>query len=204
MKKILIVILVLALSVSFIACSADQNTDQEKEPVALVGGQIVTIELNSGDKIVLEMSEDFALNTVANFVTLANEGYYDGLNFHRVIEGFMIQGGCPDGTGRGGPDFSIKGEFSSNGVENPIIHERGVISMARGRDMDSAGSQFFIVHKAKTSLDSEYAAFGKVIEGLDVVDKIANTPTDSLDFPIEPVTIKSITVDGIIPTPDRN
>ncbi|MDO4740622.1 MAG: peptidylprolyl isomerase [Eubacteriales bacterium] len=153
--------------------------------------------MESGDVINLELYPDVAPNTVANFVTLAQEGYYDGLIFHRVIPGFMIQGGCPDGTGMGGPGYRIKGEFSGNGFTNELKHTRGVISMARSQDPDSAGSQFFIMHADAPHLDGQYAAFGKVIdaESLTTVDKIAATPTDSADKPLIEQRIASITVD---------
>ncbi len=142
----------------------------------------------------LELYPDVAPITVDNFVKLANKGFYNGLTFHRVIKGFMIQGGCPLGTGTGGPGYKIKGEFLSNGVNNPIKHEEGVISMARAMDPNSAGSQFFIMHKASPHLDGQYAAFGKVINGIEVVDKIARVSTDYRDKPLKPVIIESITI----------
>ena len=136
---------------------------------------IVTIEMESGGIIKAELYPDVAPITVENFISLIEKGFYNGLTFHRNIPGFVIQGGCPQGTGTGGPGYTIKGEFSSNGVENNLKHTRGVLSMARSQDPDSAGSQFFIMHADAPHLDGEYAAFGKVIEGMDVVDKIANT-----------------------------
>ena len=156
---------------------------------------IVTIEMENGDIMKAELYPEIAPNTVNNFISLINKGFYDGLIFHRVIKGFMIQGGDPDGVGTGGPGYSIKGEFAINGVENDLKHTAGVLSMARSMMPDSAGSQFFIMHKDAPHLDGQYAAFGKVTEGLDVVDKIAETPTDSQDAPITPVVIKSITLD---------
>ena len=145
--------------------------------------------------IEVELYHDIAPITVDNFVKLANKGFYNGLTFHRVIRGFMIQGGCPIGNGTGGPGYTIKGEFSSNGVNNPLKHEAGVISMARAMHPDSAGSQFFIMHEPAPHLDGQYAAFGKVTKGLDVVDKIANVPVDYRDKPLKPVIIESIVVE---------
>lgn len=144
---------------------------------------MITIEMNSGKKIKIELYKDKAPITCENFIKLVKEGFYDGLIFHRVIKGFMIQGGCPDGTGMGGPGYTIKGEFSSNGVNNDLKHTRGVISMARTQVPDSAGSQFFIMHQDATHLDGQYAAFGKVVEGMDVVDEIADTEVDWNDKP---------------------
>ena len=143
----------------------------------------------------LELYEEYAPITVENFVKLANKGFYNGLTFHRVIKNFMIQGGCPLGTGTGGPGYTIKGEFVSNGVNNPIKHERGVISMARAMSPDSAGSQFFIMHKTSPHLDEHYAAFGKVINGIEVVDKIAEVATDYRDKPLNKVVIESIEIE---------
>lgn len=158
---------------------------------------IITITLDNGDVMKAELYPEIAPNTVKNFISLVKKGFYDGLTFHRVIPGFMIQGGCPVGNGTGGPGYSIKGEFSQNGFENNLVHEEGVLSMARAMHPDSAGSQFFIMHKNSPHLDGAYAAFGKVIEGLEKVDKIANTPTDFRDCPINAVTIKSMTVDTL-------
>ncbi len=137
---------------------------------------IVTIEMENGKKIVAELYPDIAPQSVRNFISLANAGFYNGLIFHRCIYGFMIQGGCPDGTGMGGPGYCIKGEFEANGIRNDLRHTRGVLSMARAQDMDSAGSQFFIMHKDSPHLDGQYAAFGMVIDGMDVVDEIASQP----------------------------
>lgn len=156
---------------------------------------IVTIEMENGDIMKAELYPEIAPISVNNFISLINKGYYNGLIFHRVIKGFMIQGGCPEGNGTGGPGYHIKGEFSMNGVENNLKHEKGVLSMARAMQPDSAGSQFFIMHETSPHLDGQYAAFGKIIEGQDVVDKIAEVATDYSDRPIENQTIKSMTVD---------
>ena len=155
---------------------------------------MVTIEMQNGGKIELEMDRTAAPNTVKNFISLARKGFYDGLIFHRVIEGFMIQGGCPEGTGTGGPGYSIKGEFLANGVPNFLAHKRGVISMARAMNPNSAGSQFFIMHEDAPHLDGQYAAFGKVISGLEVVDEIAGSPTGFSDRPVNDIVIKTVTV----------
>ena len=146
---------------------------------------MVIIEMENGKKIKVELDPTAAPISCENFEKLVREGFYDGLIFHRVIRGFMIQGGCPQGNGTGGPGYTIKGEFSANGVENPIKHVRGVISMARSADPDSAGSQFFIVHEDAPHLDGQYAAFGHVVEGMDVVDEIANTRTNVRDVPLK-------------------
>lgn len=166
---------------------------------------IITITMKNGKKIKLELYPDIAPNTVMNFMSLADNGFYNGLIFHRVISGFMIQGGCPNGTGMGGPGYSIKGEFKSNGFANGLKHERGVISMARSMMPDSAGSQFFIMHKNSPHLDGQYAAFGKVIEGIETVDDIAAVPTDYNDRPVEPQIIESVCVswDGDITEPEK-
>ena len=156
---------------------------------------VVTFEMENGDVIKAELYPEVAPNTVNNFISLVKKGFYNGLIFHRVINGFMIQGGCPDAIGTGGLGYSIKGEFSQNGVANDLAHTPGVLSMARAMHPDSAGSQFFIMHKTSPHLDGSYAAFGKVIEGLDVVDKIATTRTDFRDRPMTPQVMKSVTVD---------
>ena len=156
---------------------------------------IATIEMESGNKMTVELYPEIAPNTVKNFIKLIHMNFYDGLIFHRVIPSFMIQGGCPEGTGMGGLGYSIKGEFSSNGFNNALKHERGVISMARTGQPDSAGSQFFIMHKASPHLDGKYAAFGKVIEGIEEVDRIASVSRDSNDMPTEPPLLKKVTVD---------
>ena len=156
---------------------------------------VVTIEMENRDVIKAELYPEIAPNTVNNFVSLVKKGFYDGLIFHRVIRGFMIQGGCPQGNGTGGPGYSIKGEFARNGFKNDLKHTPGVLSMARAMHPDSAGSQFFIMHKNAPHLDGAYAAFGKVTEGMDVVNQIAETDTDYSDRPLDEQKIKSMTVD---------
>ena len=156
---------------------------------------IVTITMANGDVMKAELYPEIAPNTVNNFISLVKDGYYDGIIFHRVIKGFMIQGGCPNGNGMGGPGYSIAGEFSSNGFTNNLKHEKGVLSMARTMQPNSAGSQFFIMHARAPHLDGEYAAFGRVIEGLDVVDKIASVRVNRMDKPLEDQRIKSMTVE---------
>lgn len=156
---------------------------------------VVTIIMENGDVMKAELYPEVAPNTVNNFISLVKKGYYDGLIFHRVIRGFMIQGGCPQGTGMGGPGYSIKGEFSQNGFKNDLKHTEGVLSMARSMMLNSAGSQFFIMHKDAPHLDGAYAAFGKVTEGMDVVNKIAEERTDYSDRPLKTQKIKSMTVD---------
>ncbi len=156
---------------------------------------VVTIEMENGKVIKAELYPEIAPNTVANFISLAKSGFYDGLTFHRVIYGFMIQGGCPQGTGMGGPGYQIKGEFAMNGFKNDLKHTEGVLSMARSMMPDSAGSQFFIMHKASPHLDGQYAAFGKVIEGMDAVNEIAECDTDYSDRPLDPQVITKMTVE---------
>ncbi|MCM1568842.1 MAG: peptidylprolyl isomerase [Roseburia sp.] len=156
---------------------------------------IVTITMESGDVIKAELYPDIAPVSVNNFISLINKKFYDGLIFHRVIRGFMLQGGCPEGTGMGGPGYSIKGEFAQNGVPNDLKHTKGVLSMARTMMPNSAGSQFFIMHHNAPHLDGSYAAFGKVTEGMDVVNKIAEVPTDYNDKPLENQVMKSVTVE---------
>lgn len=155
---------------------------------------MVIIEMENGKQIKIELYPEIAPITVENFEKLVNSKFYDGLCFHRVISGFMIQGGCPDGIGTGGPGWSIKGEFASNGIKNDLKHERGVISMARSMMPNSAGSQFFIMHQDAPHLDGNYAAFGKVVEGMDVVDEIAKVDTNYADKPIVPQIMKSVTI----------
>ena len=172
----------------------------------ILANPIVTITMENGDVIKAELYPDIAPNTVNNFISLVKKGFYNGLNFHRIINGFMIQGGCPEGTGMGGPNYSIKGEFSQNGFKNDLKHTEGVLSMARSLRPDSAGSQFFIMHKAAPHLDGAYAAFGKVIEGMDVVNKIATTRTTYGDRPVKEQKMASVTVDtfGIdYPEPEK-
>ena len=167
---------------------------------------VVTIEMADGSIMKAELYPDTAPNTVNNFISLVKKGFYNGLIFHRVIPGFMIQGGCPDGTGMGGPGYQIKGEFSQNHFKNDLHHTAGVLSMARAMHPDSAGSQFFIMHEAAPHLDGSYAAFGKIIEGMDVVNTIAQTPTDFRDRPLTEQKIKSMTVETFgteYPEPER-
>lgn len=191
---------------AFIGCSKDSNNEnnnssnnnnEEKNDQEIVAEDqpIVTITMEDGSEIKIELYPEIAPNTVNNFIFLIEEDYYDGVIFHRVIPGFMIQGGDPRGDGTGGPGYSIQGEFASNGIPNTLKHERGVISMARTNDPDSAGSQFFIMHQDAPHLDGDYAAFGKVIEGMEVVDGIASVKTDAQDKPEENQTMKKVTVD---------
>lgn len=156
---------------------------------------IVTIKMEDGSVMKVELYPEIAPNTVKNFISLINHNFYDGIIFHRVIPGFMIQGGCPEGTGMGGPGYEIKGEFTDNGFQNDLKHTRGVLSMARTAIPDSAGSQFFIMHKDSPHLDGQYAAFGKVIEGIETVDAICSIPTDYMDRPLADQVIKTMTVD---------
>lgn len=156
---------------------------------------VITFEMENGDIIKAELYPAIAPNTVNNFISLVGKGYYDGLIFHRVIKGFMIQGGCPEGSGMGGPGYNIPGEFTMNGFTNNFKHSEGVLSMARAMDPNSAGSQFFIMHKNSPHLDGQYASFGKVIEGMDNVNKIAEVGTDYSDRPLKTQKIKSVTVE---------
>ena len=160
-----------------------------------VKNPVVTIEMENGGVMKVELYPNIAPNTVNNFISLVKKGFYDGVIFHRVIKGFMIQGGDPQGTGMGGPGYRIKGEFTNNGFTNNLKHTPGVISMARTMVPDSAGSQFFLMHKTSPHLDKEYAAFGKVIEGMDVLDEIANVRTNYMDRPLQPQIMKKVTVD---------
>jgi peptidyl-prolyl cis-trans isomerase B (cyclophilin B) len=167
---------------------------------------IVTIEMEDGGVIRAELYPEVAPNTVNNFISLIKSGYYNGLVFHRVINGFMLQGGCPQASGMGGPGYSIRGEFSGNGFKNELCHEPGVLSMARTGEPNSAGSQFFIMHKSAGHLNGQYAGFGKVIEGMDIVDRIADCDTNRNDAPLTPQRMKSVTVDtkGIeYPEPEK-
>lgn len=156
---------------------------------------LVTIEMQNGDIIKLELYPEIAPNTVNNFISLVNKGFYDELKFHRVIRGFMLQGGDPEGTGMGGPGYSIKGEFSYNYFDNNLTHTAGVISMARSQNPDSAGSQFFLMHKDSPHLDGSYAAFGKVTEGMEIVNKIADMKTNYSDAPLDPQIMKKVSVE---------
>ena len=203
MKKILSVLLVcLTLSGTFLfsaSCGSNSRAASDASAAEKTGGEIkgnvmIQIEMENGGIIKLELYPDVAPITVENFVNLVSENFYDGLIFHRVIDGFMIQGGDPTGTGSGGSGKNIKGEFESNGVQNDLSHVRGVISMARAPKYDSASSQFFIVQADSTYLDGNYAAFGRVTEGMEVVDEIASVATDRNDRPLEDVVIKSIRV----------
>ena len=167
---------------------------------------IVTFEMEDGGVIKAELYPEIAPNTVNNFLSLVNRGFYDGLIFHRVIPGFMIQGGCPDGTGMGGPGYSIKGEFTGNGFQNDLVHDRGVLSMARTMAPDSAGSQFFVMVEKTPHLDGQYAAFGKVIEGMEVADAIVSADRDRMDKPRQDQRMKSVTVEtfGVdYPAPEK-
>lgn len=161
----------------------------------MINNPLVTITMKNGDVIKAELYPEIAPNTVNNFISLINKGFYNGLTFHRVINGFMLQGGCPEGTGTGGPGYHIKGEFAHNGFKNDLKHTEGVLSMARTMLPNTAGSQFFIMHKPAPHLDGEYAAFGKVTEGIDTVNKIAECETDFSDRPLQPQVIESITVE---------
>lgn len=175
-------------------CPASSWNKERNENMANTN-PIVTIEMANGDIMKAELYPEIAPNTVNNFISLVKKGYYDGVIFHRIIPGFMIQGGDPDGTGMGGPGYCIKGEFSHNGFENNLLHTKGVLSMARTMIPDSAGSQFFIMHSAAPHLDGEYAAFGKLIEGEDVLDKIATVGTDWNDRPMKPQVMNKVTVE---------
>lgn len=176
--------------------TSEELEEPSSDPSKRVGeNPIVTITMEDDQEIIIELYPNIASNTVNNFVSLVNEGFYDGLIFHRVIPDFMIQGGDPDGTGMGGPGYAIKGEFASNGFENNLKHDRGVVSMARSGDPNSAGSQFFIVVNETEHLDGDYAAFGEVIEGMEVVDEIVSVETDGSDKPLEDQRMKEVTVD---------
>ena len=165
---------------------------------------VVTFEMENGDVIKAELYPEIAPNTVNNFISLVSKGFYDGLIFHRVIPGFMIQGGDPKGSGIGGPGYSIRGEFTANRFPNNLKHARGVLSMARTMAPNSAGSQFFIMHEDSPHLDGQYAAFGRVTSGIEVVDCIASVATDANDKPLEPVVIKTIAIDGPeLPPPNK-
>ncbi|MCM3785210.1 peptidylprolyl isomerase [Neobacillus mesonae] len=204
--------LLTALVLVLAGCGKDAAENDELEfggigvPDPAKSHPVATIELSNGKKIVMELYPEVAPNTVNNFIYLANSGFYDGTIFHRVIPNFMIQGGDPEGTGTGGPGYSIKGEFTSNGVKNHLLHVRGVVSMARSNDLDSAGSQFFIVQADADHLDNLYAAFGKVTEGMDVVDEIANLEREQNDKPKDPPVMTKVTVDTLgvdYPEPEK-
>ncbi len=198
MKRIVSLLLALCAALCTLCCLGCTNNENETEETVSSGeaGEtiMVQIEMDNGGIIKLELYPDVAPITVENFVSLVKDGFYDGLTFHRVIKNFMIQGGDPTGTGMGDSDKTIKGEFSSNGVENTLSHTRGTISMARSQKKDSASSQFFICHADATYLDGDYAAFGKVVEGMDVVDEIAGVKTNYNDKPLTAVVMKSVTL----------
>lgn len=177
-----------------------------KEMVFTAQNPIVTFEMENGGKMVAELYPEIAPNTVNNFISLINDKFYDGLIFHRVIPGFMIQGGCPSGTGMGGPGYCIRGEFKSNRFPNDLKHDRGVLSMARAMNPNSAGSQFFVMVEKAPHLDGQYAAFGKITEGMEVADAIVSTKRDRQDMPLEPQRIKQVTVQTFgetYPTPEK-
>jgi len=199
--KIIFSFVLITLIFTLIGCSTQgKNVTNESEKTSNYASSvtekpIVTITMENEEKILIELDPAVAPNTVANFVSLVEKGFYDGVIFHRVIPDFMIQGGDPEGNGTGGADYTIKGEFSENGFENNLKHDRGVISMARSNDPNSASSQFFIMVKESTHLDGKYAAFGKVIEGMEVVDDIVSVERDGGDKPLTDQRIKSVTVD---------
>lgn len=196
-------ILFISISLLFLlaACGQDEadQTEETNEPSNypedVEENPVVTITMENDTQITAELYPEIAPNTVANFVSLVEDGFYDGLIFHRVIPGFMIQGGDPEGNGTGNPGYAIPGEFSSNGFENDLEHERGVLSMARSQDPDSAGSQFFIMTELSPHLDGDYAAFGKVTEGMEVADEIVSAERDDMDKPLEDQQMKEVTVD---------
>src|SRR5690625_259672 len=211
-KGLLLCMALLLLIVVLVGCQSDTNDEGQDEEVAEGEATdsdeedstkheptgktpIFTLTMENGEEVIIELYPDIAPNTVNNFISLVDEGFYDGLTFHRVVPGFMIQGGDPEGTGMGGPGYSIKGEFSNNGFENELIHERGVLSMARSQDADSAGSQFFIMTEESPHLDSDYAGFGKVVEGMETVDEIVSVDRDKQDMPEEDQIIESMTVE---------
>ena len=171
------------------------NSAEKKEKLTLMTNPIVTIEMEDGGEIQIELYAETAPNTVRNFVSLVSKGFYNGTTFHRVIPGFMIQGGDPEGNGMGGPGYTIAGEFAMNGFHNDLKHTRGVLSMARAMDPNSAGSQFFIMVEDAPHLDNQYAAFGRVITGMDVCDRIVATRTNFRDMPLKPQVMKSVTVE---------
>ena len=193
MKRTIVILMCIALLITSIGCTSTQQP--KTSPTGESKNPIVTIEMENGDKIKVELYPDIAPNTVNNFISLINKGKYDGLIFHRVIPGFMIQGGDPAGNGTGGPGYGIKGEFSSNNFKNDLKHTRGVISMARSQHPDSAGSQFFIMVDNKTHLDGEYAGFGKVIEGMEAVDKIVAVQQNAQNKPLKDQKMKKVTVE---------
>jgi peptidyl-prolyl cis-trans isomerase B (cyclophilin B) len=198
-KKIIGMMMAVALCLFLAACSGSDKSSDSGSSKAIdysnATNPVAEILMSDGGVIKIELYPEAAPNTVNNFISLANSGFYDGLTFHRIIPGFMIQGGDPAGDGTGGPEYSIAGEFEDNGFENSLKHTRGVISMARSQSNDSAGSQFFIMVADTQSLDGQYAAFGKVTEGLEIVDKIVSAERDSSDKPKEPIVMSKVTVD---------
>lgn len=199
-KKKISFLLILVLGFILSGCGTEDDGDGTTSggnyPTDVKERPVVTMTLENGGAVLLELFPEAAPNTVANFISLVEDGFYDGLTFHRVIPGFMIQGGDPNGDGTGDPGYSIKGEFQNNGFkENTVAHERGVLSMARAKDPNSAGSQFFIVVEGSSFLDGEYAAFGKVIEGMEAVDDIVSVERDQMEKPFEEQKIKFVTVD---------
>ncbi len=220
MKRVILILLAVVLAAAVFGCAPKPETEeasaltpeataaepeaQTSEAPASTEPVKATIVVKDFGTIELELYPDIAPQSVYNFCDLARQGFYDGLIFHRVISGFMIQGGDPEGTGMGGPGYAIKGEFALNGVDNNLLHTRGVISMARAQAYDSAGSQFFIMHQDVPQLDGQYAAFGKVTSGIEVVDAIAAVKTDADDKPLQDVVIESITIDGPdLPEPEK-
>lgn len=210
LSKIIYIITLVFIVMIIGGCSSSENEKSNKldsKPKQTIkDNPVATITMENNDVIKIELYPNIAPNTVSNFITLAESGFYNGVIFHRVIPGFMIQGGDPNGDGTGGPDYHIKGEFTSNGFENQLKHERGIISMARTQAPDTAGSQFFIMVADADSLDGEYAAFGKVTEGMDVVDNIVNAQRDQQDKPLKDQKMKQITIDtfGIdYPQPEK-
>ncbi|MFF3100216.1 peptidylprolyl isomerase [Viridibacillus arvi] len=197
-KLVFLVFSIMAV-IALTGCGTSKDEEKVKDTSSYASEvkekPVVTITMENDQKIVMELDPEVAPNTVANFVSLVKEGFYDGLIFHRVIPGFMVQGGDPTGNGTGGPDYAIKGEFLANGFENNLKHDRGVVSMARSQDPNSAGSQFFIMVDTSEQLDGEYAAFGKVTEGMDVVDEIVNAERNESDKPLKEQKMKKVEVD---------
>lgn len=197
-KKLKLFIGLILLLTLTVGCVNQDKEETDQEPVdypEVEENPIVTITMEDDQEIIIELYPDIAPNSVANFIALIEDGYYDGIIFHRVIDGFMIQGGDPEGLGIGGPGYAIAGEFTSNGFENDLAHTRGVISMARSQSPNSAGSQFFIMHQDSPHLDTLYAGFGQVVEGMDVVDEIVVVERDGRDKPLEDIVMKTVTVD---------
>ncbi|MFE6167867.1 peptidylprolyl isomerase [Viridibacillus arvi] len=198
-SKLVFIVLSIMAVIALTGCGTSKDDEKVKDTSSYAPEvkekPVVTITMENDQKIVMELDPEVAPNTVANFVSLVKKGFYDGLIFHRVIPGFMVQGGDPSGNGMGGPDYAIKGEFLSNGFENNLKHERGVVSMARSQDPNSAGSQFFIMVDTSDQLDGEYAAFGKVTEGMDVVDEIVNAERNDSDKPLKEQKMKKVEVD---------